>query len=669
MRRHRTLVRRFGVATALLAAALIMAACTSMPSAHPSNGSTTVPKNVVLAPGGLATWAEPPQTSPNYIFPINSCCFSAANIADFQYLMYRPLYWFGTGTQPTLNLGLSLASAPRYSADGRTVVVNLRPNYRWSNGEHVDAKDVVFFMNMLQVVKSVDWGAYEPGYFPDNVSSVTATGPYQVTFKLNSSYSSEWFTYDELSQITPFPIAWDVGKTGAAAGSGGCSKAVFASITTTSSKTAAIIPTSPGAKACFAVYNYLAAAKTGQAAFPDTYAGSPLWRVVDGPWKLQSIDTASGDTVFVPNAAYSGPQKPKLAEFEELGFQSDSSEYATLINDPTISVGYIPPADVPPNNGNPLAAGTNAAALDGRYELSPVYYFEINYFPLNFQNPQVGKIFKQLYVRAAMQSLIDQAGYIKQLDAGYGVGTYGPVPPVPSTYASAGELRNPYPYSVPTAKSLLTSHGWTGVAAGQTATCSHPGSGPHECGAGIPAGAKIDFTLLWAQGETAFKSQMLAMQAAWAQAGIVAHLKPESFAEVTSTGGFNCFASGNCSWQAVDWGGGFEFAPDYFPTGEVNFDGTAGCSSAAQLAVSNAGAYCDATNHANILASIKSGSLAALARYEDYLAKQLPVLYQPLPAGELTEVGTHLFGVLPQNVFGDLLPEYWEWQQGFVPSG
>ncbi len=54
--------------------------------------------------GGTATWAEAPNTQPNYIFPFMSLAyFSVANINQFQFLMYRPLYWFGNGAQPTLN--------------------------------------------------------------------------------------------------------------------------------------------------------------------------------------------------------------------------------------------------------------------------------------------------------------------------------------------------------------------------------------------------------------------------------------------------------------------------------------------------------------------------------------------------------------------------------------
>ena len=43
-------------------------------------------------------FAEPPSTPPTYIFPYMSSTFiSDVNLFDFQYLMYRPLYWFGMG--------------------------------------------------------------------------------------------------------------------------------------------------------------------------------------------------------------------------------------------------------------------------------------------------------------------------------------------------------------------------------------------------------------------------------------------------------------------------------------------------------------------------------------------------------------------------------------------
>ena len=103
--------------------------------------------------------------------------------------------------------------------------------YRWSNGETVDAQDVVFWMNMVKA-DATSWAGYVPGpgQFPGDITNVVANNKTDtVTFTLDATYSSYWFTYNELSQITPLPIAWDI-TVPAAAGSGGCSSASYTSI-------------------------------------------------------------------------------------------------------------------------------------------------------------------------------------------------------------------------------------------------------------------------------------------------------------------------------------------------------------------------------------------------------------------------------------------------------
>jgi peptide/nickel transport system substrate-binding protein len=657
----------------LITGALVLAACGSSSPSTSSTTSSSIPA-AQLAKGGSASWAEPPQGAPTWIFPVAAGDeFTVPNLSDFQDLMFRPLYWFGTGDQPTLNTSESLAAVPVYN--GTKVVVNLKTNLLWSNGEAVDAKDVVFWMNMLKTVASGgDWGAFAPGYFPENVSNVVATGKFQVTFTLTSTYSPTWFTYNELSQITPLPMAWDITKTGGAANSGGCADAAYASIKTSSSATQSIVPSGAGATACFAVYNYLANAKTGQAADPASYASNPLWQTVDGPWHLSSFDPTTGNITFLPNAKYQGPQKPYLTSFKEVGYTSDTAEYSALESGSGPDVGYIPPQDIPVNRGSPLTAGANSSPLSGTYNLALAYLFQINYFPLNLKNPTVGPIFSQQYARAALQSLIPQSTIIATLDSGYGVPTVGPVPTIPNTYASALEKAGgAYPYSPTVAKSLLTSNGWNVVPNG-TSTCVKPGIAKGECGAGITKGEPFAFTLLWATGSTTFKDQVGDYAASWKQAGINVTLKGEQFSDVVGAAGYPCIAvaptqvAATCAgWEAANWGGGWVFSPDYLPTGEEIFDGTPGCSNGTELAGSNASSYCDATNHANITATTKSSAPSAMDTYEDYLTKQLPVLWQPLTPG-LGEINKYLYGVLPFNVFGTLNPEYWAWQKGHVSN-
>ena len=121
-----------------LALALVAAGCGG--SSGGSAGGTTPVK------GGTAVFAEPPATTPNYIFPyVSSAYISDVNIFDLQTLLYRPLYWFGQNGKPVVNESLSLASLPTFS--GNKVTINLK-HYMWSNGQPVTAQDVVFWLNM-----------------------------------------------------------------------------------------------------------------------------------------------------------------------------------------------------------------------------------------------------------------------------------------------------------------------------------------------------------------------------------------------------------------------------------------------------------------------------------------------------------------------------------------
>jgi peptide/nickel transport system substrate-binding protein len=89
---------------------------------------------------------------------------------------------------------------------GKNVTITMKP-WKWSNGESITAQDVVFWIHMMQAVAATDWGAYVPGGFPTNVSDVKATSATTLTMTMNKAYYPTWFTYNELSQITPMPQA------------------------------------------------------------------------------------------------------------------------------------------------------------------------------------------------------------------------------------------------------------------------------------------------------------------------------------------------------------------------------------------------------------------------------------------------------------------------------
>lgn len=623
--RLRNVTKLLGV---MACAGLILAACSSSPSSSSSSG---IPTGGTKQAGGTVTFAEPPAATPNYIFPFETSQYDTVNnVSQFQYIMYRPLYMFGSpeSTSTSLDTSLSLASVPSYNSGDTSATVTMG-NYKWSNGEPVSATDVLFFMNMLHAQKA-NWYSYVPGLFPDNVKNVTVSGS-QLTFTFDKAYNPNWMTYNEFSQITPFPVAWDITSLTGAAGSGKCSSGTYGAAATDT--------------ACTAVYNFL----TAQAqANPSSIPSSPIWSIVDGPFKLSAFD-GSGDVTMVPNTSYSGPVKPTISQFKEVPFTTEPAEFNTLVGGSTIDIGYAPREDITQPTTNPLVAGANNSRLSSSYYLNPWVLFGYNYMVLKLTSVQdnnaAGAIFSQQYIREAMQRLIDQPTYISKILKGYAVPTYGPVPVLPSnSYADSFEKTNPLPYSPSAAKDLLTSHGWNVVPNG-TDTCTKPGTGSGECGANIPAGAQLNFTWAVASGTTWITEVADDEASSWKSEGI--NITPQFSAFDTVVSNYAPPCSSPCNLEMGWWGGGWVYAPDYLPTGELLFATGAGNNSA-NWSDSKTDSLIAQTNTSNV----------SLNSYEDYLATALPgVLWQPNADYQLTEIKNDLRGVAPQNVFSTIFPE------------
>jgi peptide/nickel transport system substrate-binding protein len=607
-----------GAATAL---AVLAAACGPVSASSSVVGTTPVS-------GGTATYATTPGFPVNYIFPMDSTnYFDNTNTSNFQFLLYRPLYWFGVGNKPYLNAGLSLAYKPVYS--GQKVTIRLK-NYKWSNGESVTSQDVVFWINMMRAEdQSGGWGGYVQGDFPDDVSNVQTEGPTTLVLTIKGPYSQLWFTDNELSQITPMPLAWD--KTSATA-KGNCEHLV---------------------SACVAVYNYLNAQSA-----PTTmgsWAGSPLWSVVDGPWKVTAANN-SGYVALALNPAYSGRLPAHhISRFELVPFTSEQAEF-NVLQDPQgnqrVDVGYLPTVDAPvpaPGKSN----GGNPISLSG-YRLQVLYPWQLTYFPYNYQNPISGPIFKQLYFRQAFQSLVDQEGVINGPLHGYGKPTIGPVGDTPVTdYLSSQvfEAGDRWPLSPGYAVTLLRNHGWTISTSGRVDTCQRPGTGPSQCGAGIRAGAQLSFTLDYATGVDWMYSGVKELVSNASLAGIKIQAIGENAQAVIGT--VFCPPSPSCpatSWDLGQWGA-WSYAPDYLPTGEELFE-------AASL--SDAGAYNNPTNNALItktLTAKPADFLPAMYKWQNYLSAQLPVVYEPNVPTLVESVQNLIIGVQAPTL--NINPEDW----------
>jgi peptide/nickel transport system substrate-binding protein len=606
----------------LTAAVLALAGCGGGSSKSGTSGASNIQ---------AITYAEDAANAPTCIFPMGPLtCYTSANSSSFQSLMFRPLYWLGKDGTATIDDSLSLADPPKWNKSSDALTIHLK-NYKWSNGQPVTAQNILFFFNVLKA-NVRNWEPYSPGSFPDNVTSIKAVDDSTISMKLDKSYNRDWFTYTQLTQIIPWPMAWDI--------------TAFPSGVTATSGTLPATPsgslpsdTPSGAKA---VAKFLET----QAKDTASYGKSPIWSIVDGPWKIQQL-TTTGLAQFNRNADYSGPSNNQAKTFTELPFTSDSSEFNQLLTSQasssltsggnnSISVGRIPPENV----------ATSSRVTSNGYQISQAYNLAFSFMVLNMQNADVGPILKQLYVRQALQSLVDQPDWIKVFYHGVAAETYGPVPLKPAgDYASP--IENPYPYSVDKAKSLLEAHGWSVHPGGQT-TCTDPG----KCGPGISQGEPLRLKLLYVSGNTALNNSMKALASDATKVGIQIDMTSGPFSQVTGQVVPICKpgdASTACAWQMLNWGG-WNYEGGY-PSGQQLF---------ATGANGNYGGWSNAqTDHLiqNTLTGNATGT-AAMDAYQENIAKNLPgMLFLPSPGTVVaTAKGlTHY----SNNPFSFLSPEMW----------
>jgi peptide/nickel transport system substrate-binding protein len=596
------------------------------PTAGPGLTSPTSPAGAKQT-GGTVYYTEGAGATPNYIFPMTSAqVCGTTNITQLNAMMYRPLYWYGNNYQPTIDLNYSIGQQPTFSDNNQTVTIKLNP-WKWSNGETVTSRDVMFWINLYKADPSKNYCGYVPGYFPDNVASMQAPDPQTLILHLNKSYNPEWFTYNELSQIYPLPLAWD--RT---------------SMSQPAPKSdSGHLPDSTKAGA-EAVYKFL----DTQSKDLGTWATSPLWSVVDGPFKLESF-TTTAQVTLVPNPDYSGSPKPSISKLVELPFTSDAAIFNEIRSGgPTaVTVANLPSQYAP-----------QSSTVEGEgYVLNRAASYSVNYFPLNFNNPKVGPIFKQLYFRQAFQHLIDQQGWIHAFLHDTAIPTYGPVPVSPeSPLANVNASANPYAFSVSQASAILTAHGWK-VAPGGTTTCEKPGTATNECGAGITSGEGISFNIDYQSGVASVESEMNDLEAQAKRVGINIDLTSHPFPTVIGTAIACQPTDPACKWTSENWGAGWIYGPDFLPTGESLYGNGS---------VANYGSYNDPEANKLIQATI-TGPAAdekqALTAYAQYIEQQVPVVFGPTSIGTYQgDAGTLVaknLGGYAANALGYMNPEDW----------
>ena len=588
---------------------LAISACSSGGgSSSSSGGSSGSGSSGAAASGGSATFALPPDATPNWIFPLATPAHLASYNSSIQAQMWLPLYAYDT-TSGTLsyNSAISSAEPPVYSNGDKTVTVTLR-DLTWSNGKKLTSRDVQFWYNLVKANKS-QWGAYSAGEMPDDIKSFTIVNSSTFRLDLTQAYNPGWFTGNQLSLITPLPqAAWDT--EGGAVGNYDL--------------------TTAGAKK---VFTYL----TGASGKIASYGSSPLWKVTDGPFSLGSWNTG-GQVVLNKSATYHGAEAAKLASVTFEPFTSDQAEFDSLRSG-GIDYGYVPISDL---------SQEKLLEAEG-YKIEPWVGWAISYIPFNFNNPSLGPVFKQLYVRQALQMAVDQKTIVNDVWNGEATAGYGPVPQTPvSQYLSPVQKNNPYPYNLTKAKSLLTAHGWTVPASGP-ATCAKPGSAADECGAGIAAGTKLAFTIISESGSTETTNMMQELQSSFGQIGATLSVKQAPLNTVLNDSAICTSSQASCSWQLSFFGtqGSWYFNP--YPSGEQIFETGAGV---------NLGSYADAEATKLIQQTTTSGAASAMQAYSAYLAQNLPVLWVPNPDYQVSAIKNTLNGVL-QNPLASMNPQQW----------
>ena len=516
----------------------MLAACSNGGSGSGStdngSGRVTVPGGIGSVPvasvgekatAGTITWAMPAEATPDWIFPvIPSAYYSVYNAFTFIDEMWRPVYWTVNGVVPEVEQNMSIANEPKYSNNTKTVTITVKGHYKWSNGKPLTADDLLFAIDLIKAAVKVslaDWAGYTPGHFPDNLVSTSEPNSTTLVLNLKAPVNPTWFTEDILGSVNPMPSA-DWAKTSASG---------------------SVVPPSRWNPTTMAsIFKFL----VSQAKSVSTYTTNPLWQVVDGPYKLSQYNTTTGAFTMVPNKTYGGPHVTPQSNFQAVVFTSDAAEF-NAIKSKSIDVGFVPAANIPQL--------PQLARLGYNYFGEPD--FGMNFLNYNFKDTtnHFNSIASQLYFRQAMAHLEDQHRWISVFMHGAGAPAYGPIPAYPkSPYLPGNAATNPYPFSVSTATNLLRSHGWT-INAGGTDVCQNAGSGPGQCGTGIPAGTELRFNLMYNSSSNLISSEMTDLVSKARRAGVNIALQGSNFNYMISNY-LDPYAPANVDkWAMQDFGG------------------------------------------------------------------------------------------------------------------
>jgi peptide/nickel transport system substrate-binding protein len=551
------------------------------PPPPPSGGSVT------SAAFGAAQ--APTTLFPVFNPPVNTIAQTYLTLQQ----SWRPLIFLGPDLK--VDWPRSIAKSVTHNAENTVFDIQMKSTFTWTDGQVVTASDQLYQWNLIKAdcpnLKVCSW-FYATSVFPATVNSLEVTGKFSFRISLSKPMSPESMILSNLTHLTPLPAH------------------VWSTDPSTHAKICADVYCADPAEALadFTLLKNLGTDPT-----------SPVWQVVDGPFRPGPWIRNQSYTLL-RNAKYTGGHKSYLDKIVFLYYTSDSAEFQAL-QAGNLDIGYVP-----------------VDAVDSRkikgYKFWNVPFWGYNPILLNqgnLNNPNAArycrrdicKILNMLPVRIALQSAIDQPNMVKRLFKDFAQLTYSSTPASPATYLTPLAKKGPYPYSLDRSRQELAKAGFRLEDGVMTYR------GP--AGGNLPAaGAKLRFELLYTPVAPYVTREALIWQAELSKLGIDVNLQgltPDAiFGKI--------FPSGNDNWDAVTFVGGGSSRP--YPTAEANFQ----CVGSPF----NVEGFCDPALDALISDTLVKGGPASYAKFENFVATNLPHIWLPTPSLLLAETKTRVGG-------------------------
>jgi peptide/nickel transport system substrate-binding protein len=586
----------------------------------------SLPSAGTASKGGTISVGFLTGSTPLTIFPITGDAQSSVYTSfGFQYDFFVPLYNGPVGDTQEIDYAVSLASKPTFSNGNKTVTINMKQGYKWSNGQPVDGNDLVFDIDLMKAAVTenpANLSSYSPGLFPSNVASISAPSKYTVVIHLTRGFNPGFFLNDELESedaVVPLPsTSWNIDKAGG--------PHLDYTVPANAKK----------------IYDYLEKLGSSLA----TFGSNPLWKIDDGPFILKTFNTTNSSWTATPNPDFGGSPKPSISELEGETFTSQTAELNAI---KTGAVDISTPLDP---TYVPQATAIRAAGYSF-FGFPDLGFFDA-IFNFKDKTDHFNSIISQLYARQALDYLQNQPAYVKGIYKNAAVLAYGPVPSEPATsFTPPDAVTGPYAYNPSKAVALLKAHGWNVVPGGQT-TCAKAGTGAGDCGAGIPKGTPFKFVWVYIPASEApvapLTSEAFASEAkAAAGINVTLSVKTFNFAFANYNDATPAGAKYVDDWGVNDFGG---FTDDYYPTTNsiFNFGGTY-----------DQGAYDDPTANTLIHNSVYGNNPSAVTAEASYLAKDVPAIFMPnqdLLIAVNNKVGGPADSFLALTAY-QTFPQYW----------